>query len=966
MRKAIKAIIAVLCIVLCMSVFFACDPQEKPDHTHDYTEIKHDTINHWYECSCGDKNVPTLEAHKDENLDGKCDVCEYEMPITAIKGVEFAIKGDNGGVEESLNGVNVIIASKVENHSATIADGKFKSEEVISVGTYTISADGYYSETIEITKDGIDMAVVTLYKVVNVPTSVKIENIEGVPTLIAEGMIPEIEDVEIGNVMLHYDASYKLEGASEKTTQHEYVANTSVYAKAYHFELALTELPCNSDTPWCWFHIYPYAEKNPTAESTPLTTEGSLTNLQRGDSIKVGDSIDYNGIRYTIHAENAGQENEGTQLAIDAIKHLGEITITGINFDSTNGAKLIVKGTYAGVDGYAVIHTDGNGRHYYGEPIPVKDGEIELEFDFTQVTYDDTPWCWFHIYLYQEEPTTPANFDQKIDIQRGNFFNAGEYTDIDGVRYAIVDKSQLTIQPKVAPTINNITSVEIKQVENKLVLVVKGTTSKDVACIKIHVDGNGDYYGDGVSATEGQEFELNFDLSQLDTAGKTYYFHLYTYADAEPADNSAKLEKLDVPRNQFATVQANVTFDYNDLRYTLQENDWNGIPIKVTNVPKTAVTSIAIETIEGVPTLIVKGTLADDVKLIKLHCDESAGDHYGNNVSKTAGEFELRYALTEVKDLGRWCWFHIYTYDVAEPADLEKDAKSIDLARGDYLQAGYFVNVDGIRYTVQDQSQVCIVVGEIPALDIVSITVDGTKLIVKGILNDDSIKCVKLHANGNDGHYYGDNVSQEAGKFELQFDLTQLNAVDKDYWFHIYTYTTENPADPGKDYKDTNLPRTPYVVVGQSFEAGGLCYEVINNDWNGFQLKASKFVVTSISVDGTKLVIKGALNDSSIQCVKLHTEAGGNHLYGNDVSTEAGKFELQFDLAQIAQAGNDCYFHVYTYTTATPEDLQNGKTSKDLVREPHVVAGTSFEAAGLKFTVQNNSWNQLQIKVTAA
>jgi hypothetical protein len=47
-------------------------------HTHAYGAAwKSDADNHWNECVCGEK--ANAAAHKDENGDGKCDVCEYEV-----------------------------------------------------------------------------------------------------------------------------------------------------------------------------------------------------------------------------------------------------------------------------------------------------------------------------------------------------------------------------------------------------------------------------------------------------------------------------------------------------------------------------------------------------------------------------------------------------------------------------------------------------------------------------------------------------------------------------------------------------------------------------------------------------------------------------------------------------------------------------------------------------------------------
>ena len=50
-------------------------------HNHDYgTAWESDANNHWNECSCGDKaNVGT---HADSDNNGKCDVCDYDIPTT--------------------------------------------------------------------------------------------------------------------------------------------------------------------------------------------------------------------------------------------------------------------------------------------------------------------------------------------------------------------------------------------------------------------------------------------------------------------------------------------------------------------------------------------------------------------------------------------------------------------------------------------------------------------------------------------------------------------------------------------------------------------------------------------------------------------------------------------------------------------------------------------------------------------
>ncbi len=63
-------------------------------HSHG-TEWKSDKDNHWNECACGDK--ANSAAHKDENSDGKCDVCQYNV------GTPGGSTGDNPQTGDNSN-----------------------------------------------------------------------------------------------------------------------------------------------------------------------------------------------------------------------------------------------------------------------------------------------------------------------------------------------------------------------------------------------------------------------------------------------------------------------------------------------------------------------------------------------------------------------------------------------------------------------------------------------------------------------------------------------------------------------------------------------------------------------------------------------------------------------------------------------------------------------------------------------
>lgn len=51
-----------------------------PVHNHEYNFIRFDEYSHWRECSCGE--MVNFGVHSDTNGDGRCDVCNYPMPVT--------------------------------------------------------------------------------------------------------------------------------------------------------------------------------------------------------------------------------------------------------------------------------------------------------------------------------------------------------------------------------------------------------------------------------------------------------------------------------------------------------------------------------------------------------------------------------------------------------------------------------------------------------------------------------------------------------------------------------------------------------------------------------------------------------------------------------------------------------------------------------------------------------------------
>lgn len=692
MRKTMKAIVLALCLLLCISVFVACN--ETPEHEHNYTQIKSNSIEHWYVCpDDGEEKPDSRENHIDSNRIGKCDVCGHDVDILELNGVSFAISGNDGGTVVQLNGQSVTITNKNNNKpfTATIADGKFITTEIVPIGDYTVSLDGYKSATLKITKDGA--SAVVLYVDKQVENSVEIKEVDGVPTLIVEGMIPTVQNVTPANVMLHFHGD---------DVDDKYFNNISKYDGVYRFEMSLAEIPVVNSTPWFWFHIYPYAEENPTKDSTPLTTEGSLCNLNRGSKINVGDSYTYNEAKYTVQGND--------QLVIQA-KALPKATVTSIEFDTTqNKVEIVVKGTKLASVGDIKLHADSEGGSYYGNNVSNDATTFECRFDFTTVVTEKLPqkgsgagWAWFHIYTYND--ANPSNDkiakpDGSFDLERNGLIANGAYVELNDVHYEIENQGQLAISYKAIPK-TQVTSIEFDTTGTNPVLVVKGTKAAGVGDIKIHaICDNTHYYGNNVS-NDSATFECRFDFTQViqgkltDSSEPTSYFHIYTYNDANPTED--KLAKPDAEFNlDGKSLIANGRHFVNNVRYDVNNESWGQITVKFKNEQAFEVTSISIDTSNGAPTLVVNFVSNSAIPCIKLHAGQNNVNYFGEAVTlTTAGNGTIKFDLSQIPAGDNpWYWFHICVYTDVAPSNDTAWAKKEDLKND-----AVFGLTDGANYT---------------------------------------------------------------------------------------------------------------------------------------------------------------------------------------------------------------------------------------------------------------------------
>lgn len=86
-------------------VMASCGGQPAHQHSFDISKWEISDTEHWHQCSCGEKS--DVGAHKDENKDGKCDVCLKDMSQPSPENKE-------------LEKFNDLVASIKENHNYTL------------------------------------------------------------------------------------------------------------------------------------------------------------------------------------------------------------------------------------------------------------------------------------------------------------------------------------------------------------------------------------------------------------------------------------------------------------------------------------------------------------------------------------------------------------------------------------------------------------------------------------------------------------------------------------------------------------------------------------------------------------------------------------------------------------------------------------------------------------------------------
>lgn len=257
-----------------------------------------------------------------------------KVEMTAVDGKKmlkvsgkFATKGDVAlelySADSKLGRVMELVGQRVSGEAGDRFEALLDMSQVVSGASgagiwYDIKLASSSGSLYELSKDYADMGQTVKDKNVTFEfkewnsilklnyqlydfdvSSVRIELINGVPTLIVEGTM----DTELRDIKLHGDADISGEKKSFLWD------NKATEAGTFLFQMALTELPSGSPEPWTWFHIYTYKGN--------ATINSGKSDLNRGDGLQIGEIFEYEGVTYKIEAYNG----TGAQLAISAKKN---------------------------------------------------------------------------------------------------------------------------------------------------------------------------------------------------------------------------------------------------------------------------------------------------------------------------------------------------------------------------------------------------------------------------------------------------------------------------------------------------------------------------------------------------------------------------------------------------------------------------------------------------------------------
>ena len=129
-RKTLLIILTIVFAICSIIGLTACGSDdneggEPPSHTHEYTTLKFDSENHWYECYCGDKSGTENHSGGTATCTDKaiCSICnqEYGKALGHLYG-EKVTDGKGNHVQTCLNDSKHVIIEACSGGTATCTD----------------------------------------------------------------------------------------------------------------------------------------------------------------------------------------------------------------------------------------------------------------------------------------------------------------------------------------------------------------------------------------------------------------------------------------------------------------------------------------------------------------------------------------------------------------------------------------------------------------------------------------------------------------------------------------------------------------------------------------------------------------------------------------------------------------------------------------------------------------------------
>lgn len=451
-------------------------------HTHTFTEVDYDTTCHWFKCpSDGVKDSATLEDHADRNKDGKCDVCSFGMPLPMEEYIGIESRNYvytlivRGAMPEGIgciklhyeaNGVDYFVsntAGDVRSYvfSLPIRELPVENAPLIRFDLYTYesaspSDDTAYLEKIDLVRgdflpgDDIIEHAGNTYTIIRSETnlviqaevtpelavnSIELKDIDGKPYVVVCGIAPK----KTPCIKLHASGGA---GANDY-----YGDNVSKERGEFELRMDLSQVPYEDSL--LFFHIYIYT----SAEPEDISLYYNRLSLMRDTFIAVGDSIEYNGITYTVQPQ--------TQIILKLTEapklKITDIVLYDLEIELEDVPTIVIKGVNRSIAKCVKLHVDANGKNdKYLENVAPKKKEGDIEFRISIPDIDMVATWSFHIYAYlDEEPSNNNAYEVKGNINRGKNLTIGqEILTHNGMVYTVIaskdDENALVISVTVA------------------------------------------------------------------------------------------------------------------------------------------------------------------------------------------------------------------------------------------------------------------------------------------------------------------------------------------------------------------------------------------------------------------------------------------------------------------------------------------------------------------------------------